>query len=92
MMDPTIKVLVQICAAATGIPAVALTFYGREPGKEKWGKVGAVLGVIAQPFWIYGTWAEGQYGMCLEICTSASVWCWGCWRVWRKKGVGGGCS
>ena len=46
--------------------AAAIWLVGR---KEAWRKWGYVAGLMSQPFWLYTTWTNGQYGMFI-----LSVW------------------
>ena len=60
----------------------AIWFVGRT---EKWGRWGYVLGLCGQPFWLWVTFSNKQWGMfCLCLFYSYS-WGQGIYNFWIKK-------
>jgi hypothetical protein len=53
--------------------------------KENWKKWGYILGLLAQPFWLYSTFTDKQWGMfCLSLFYTYS-WIQGIYNYWIKK-------
>lgn len=66
------------------LSASAIWFVGR---KEKWSRIGYILGLCSQPFWFYSTIVTEQWGMlCLTIFYTYS-WVQGIYNYYIKKDI-----
>jgi len=54
MLDSIIQMIILITSAAS------IWFIGR---KEHWSKWGYVIGIVSQPFWLYTTYQNSQWGL-----------------------------
>jgi len=50
--------------------------------KEHWSRWGYIFGLMSQPFWLYVTWAEGQWGMFALSLWYTYSWLQGVWNYW----------
>lgn len=69
---------IQTLIAALTIPALFLvaqhSFYRR-----RWG---FLLGISAQPFWLYATFSPDTYGMFVVSVFTTGTWFLGVWNHW----------
>lgn len=64
------ELLCQIAIVVFGLPAIWLA-----NRMESWKKWGCIVGMLGQPFWIYTTIVNKQYGML--FLTFCYVYAWG---------------
>jgi len=85
--------LTQWGAALLGLPALVLV----QSHHQDHALLGNLLGQASQPFWIYGTWQNGQWGWLVLSLAYVAVWGRGGWKnrnaaaAWtatRPHGVG----
>jgi len=77
------KDFTQFCIAALGIPAIVLV--GREERLRKWGYL---LGLAGQPFWVWSSYAAGQWGILILSVLYFFAWGEGVWNFWIKPRLG----
>lgn len=65
-----IDLLLQVVIGLTG--ALAILLISR--GGHRWARWGYVVGLVGQPFWLYVTFAAGQWGMFALSAFYAAVW------------------
>jgi hypothetical protein len=53
--------------------------------KEKWNRWGYILGMCGQPFWIYTTIQNEQWGILIMTLVYAYSWAQGIWNYWIKN-------
>lgn len=53
--------------------------------KESWKRWGYILGMIGQPFWIYTTLTNEQYGLFALVVFYTFSWGQGIYNYWIKK-------
>lgn len=76
----TAPLLPQLGIAALGVTAIFLT-QSRHENVRRWA---CVLGLCAQPFWIWSSVAAGQYGILLMCAFYGAAWGKGVWVHWIK--------
>lgn len=59
--------------------ASAIWFVSR---KEDWKRWGYILGMLGQPFWIYESYTNEQWGILLMTLVYAYSWMQGVWNYW----------
>jgi hypothetical protein len=62
--------------------ASAIWFVSRT---EKWKRWGYILGLCGQPFWIYTTIQNEQWGILIMTLVYAYSWAQGIWNYWIKN-------
>jgi len=62
--------------------ASAIWFVGR---KEKWKRWGYILGLIGQPFWIYSSIVNEQWGILIMTLFYTYSWSQGIYNYWIKN-------
>lgn len=75
--------VLQLLMLATGAAAVLLA--SKTDRRAKWGWL---IGLVAQPLWLYSTWNAGQWGMFLLSCVYTWGWGEGAWNHWRANARG----
>lgn len=60
----------------------AIWFVGR---KEQWKKWGYILGLCGQPFWLYTSFTEKQWGIFILSIFYTYSWAQGIYNYWIKK-------
>ena len=60
----------------------AIWFLGR---KEKWNRIGYILGLLSQPFWFYTAYTNEQYGILILSLWYTYSWIQGVYNYWIKK-------
>lgn len=78
MIDP--HLISQSIVCITG--AVSIWLLGR---KEEWRRWGFIFGALGQPFWLYETYAAGQWGFFLVSIWYTYAWWQGIYNFWVKK-------
>jgi len=75
---------IQFFIAALGVLAIMLI--GREERYRKWGYL---LGLVGQPFWVWSSYAAGQWG--ILVLSLLYLFCWGqgVWHYWINTIPGG---
>jgi hypothetical protein len=63
-----------------GIPAI--WFVGR---KEKWKRLGYIFGLCSQPFWMYASITNKQWGIFILTLFYTYSWIQGIYNYWIKK-------
>jgi hypothetical protein len=63
-------------AALLGLPALVLV-QSQHRGRVL---LGNLLGLASQPFWIWGTWQNGQWGWLVLSLAYVAVWGRGVWK------------
>jgi hypothetical protein len=53
--------------------------------KEKWKRIGYILGLLSQPFWMYTSLKNGQIGIFFLSLFYTYSWSQGIWNYWIKK-------
>ncbi len=51
---------------------------------EPWRRWGYILALFSQPFWLYGAYNGGDWGVFLISCVYAYSWAQGVWFHWVK--------
>lgn len=69
----------QICILVFG--AVAIWLVSR---KEHWSRWGYIFGFISQPFFLWSTYKEQQWGIFLLSIWYTYAWGQGIWNYWIK--------
>ncbi len=59
--------------------AIAIGLVGR---REKWSRWGYIFGIASQPFWLYETFAEKQWGMFALSIWYCISWGQGIYNYW----------
>ena len=72
----------QIWIVLTGVPAIWLL-----SRLEPWSRWGFVIGVVAQPAWIYTTIVNEQWGRCILTMWYTYSWCNGIWNYFFKTSL-----
>ena len=62
--------------------AAAIYLVSRKDHKKRWGYI---LGLMAQPFWLYSSWKAQQWGIFLLSFWYAYSWANGIYNYWVKK-------
>ena len=52
--------------------------------RENWGRWACVIGLAAQPAWMYSSWTAGQMGIFLLSFVYAAGWIRGIWHSWVR--------
>lgn len=52
-------------------------------GRSRHARLGWMLGLASQPFWLWETWAAGQWGMFLLAVFYTGAWARGLANNWR---------
>jgi len=76
VIETIIQVLIVVLSAG------AVWFVGR---KEKWSRWGYILGLTSQPFWIYTTTKNSQWGLLILSLFYAYSWSVGIYNYWIKS-------
>lgn len=71
----------QIAIAVCGITTVYLS-QDHRPEARKWA---CIVGMVAQPFWMYATWEAQQWGMFLLSIVYLAGWARGFRNFWLRK-------
>ncbi|MCL5991388.1 MAG: hypothetical protein M1419_04730 [Bacteroidetes bacterium] len=53
--------------------------------KEDWRRWGYIIGLIGQPFWLYSTFVNEQWGIFLLTFVFTYSWGQGVWNYWVRK-------
>lgn len=53
--------------------------------KEKWRRWGYIIGLLGQPFWIYTSIHNKQWGILILSLWYGYAWAQGIWNFWVKK-------
>lgn len=72
--------IAQIAIMVFGSAAIWLV--GR---KEEWKKWGYILGILGQPFWIYTSYMNEQWGILLMTLFYTYSWSMGIYNYWIKN-------
>ena len=75
MLDDIIQFFILFFSAA------AIWFVGR---KESWSRWGYIFGIISQPFWLYATFMDQQWGMFTLSLVFSYSWSQGIYNYWIK--------
>lgn len=70
----------QICIAIFGAAAIYLV-----SRTDHWKRWGYILGLCAQPFWLYSSWKAQQWGIFFLSFWYAYSWANGIYNYWVKK-------
>lgn len=70
----------QVVIAVCGIATVWLSQDAR-PGARKWA---CIVGMVAQPFWLYATWQASQWGIFLLAFVYFFGWARGFRNFWLR--------
>lgn len=71
----------QTWIAIAGMASVWLS-QDRRPHHRRWA---CIIGLTAQPFWLYATWKAEQWGIFLLTFVYAAAWMRGIWHFWIVK-------
>ncbi len=71
------QALAQWLIALLGLPALLLVMEAGEG--TRWG---VLLGLASQPFWVWATWRQRQWGMFALSLAYCLVWGRGAWLHW----------
>lgn len=63
--------------------ASAIWFVGR---REDWRRWGYIFGLLSQPFWIYPSIVNEQWGILVMTLFYTYSWCQGIYNFWIKDG------
>lgn len=74
----------QLVIAVCGVGSIFLS-QSREAGPRRYA---CLVGIVAQPFWMYATWTAGQWGLLLLTGFYTLAWCKGIWTHWLRPGAG----
>lgn len=69
----------QIFIMITG--SLAIWFVSR---KEDWKRWGYIFGMLGQPFWLYTTYENKQWGILIMTLFYTYSWSMGVWNYWVK--------
>lgn len=47
-------------------------------GNKPWSKYGHIVGLVGQPFWVYESWQQGQWGIFIVSLVFAISYAKGC--------------
>jgi nicotinamide riboside transporter PnuC len=72
--------IVQISIFVLG--ATAIWFVSR---RERWSRWGYIIGLISQPFWLYTTIKNQQWGMVALSVWYTYSWFQGIWNFWIRE-------
>jgi hypothetical protein len=72
------QIIIAICGASSIWLSQSISFTQR-----KWAPV---IGIIAQPFWLYATWQSEQWGMFALSILYAAGWARGIRTYWWSRG------
>lgn len=73
------NIIVQTVIALSGVAAIAMLVLGGESAR-KWSPV---VGIVGQPFWLYASWMQAQWGMFSISVAYTLVWGGGVIKIWR---------
>ena len=68
----------QIAIAILGAAAAWLS----QERRESWRRWACIFGMLGQPFWIYASWKDGQWGIFVVSVIYAMAWMRGLWVHW----------
>ena len=71
------QAVAQWLIALFGLPALLLVMEG-----GAWAGWGALLGLASQPFWVWATWRQRQWGMLVLSLAYCLIWGRGAWLSW----------
>lgn len=72
----------QVVIAVCGIGSV---FLSQDPSPNR-RRYACLVGITAQPFWVYATWTAGQWGLLLLTGFYTAAWLRGIWNHWLAPG------
>lgn len=70
----------QIFIALFGLSAVYMAMVSESTAARRWAPV---VGLAGQPFWLYATGSEGQWGMFALCCAYTVIYLRGAWKAFR---------
>jgi hypothetical protein len=70
----------QIVIAVCGCVSVWLS----QDTRGEWRRYACVVGIVAQPFWLYATWKAEQWGIFALTFVYAAAWLRGIWNYWLQ--------
>lgn len=68
----------QLVIAVCGIGSVMLS-QSRSAQRRRFA---CLVGIVAQPFWMFATWTAGQWGLLLLTLVYTAAWAKGIWVHW----------
>ncbi len=71
--------IIQIIIFVTSASAIWLV-----SSKKHWRRWGYIIGLVGQPFWLYSTFVEKQWGIFLLALFYMYSWGQGVWNYWIK--------
>jgi hypothetical protein len=71
----------QVVIAACGVTTVYLS-QDHRAGARKWA---CIVGMVAQPFWLYAAWTAEQWGIFLLSIVYFAGWARGFRNFWLRK-------
>jgi len=69
----------QVAIIVLSCPAIWLV--GR---REPWRRWGFILGLLGQPFWLWSTWQNEQWGIFAVSAWYTYSWMQGIWNFWIR--------
>lgn len=70
----------QTIIVACGIASVWLS----QDTRHAWRRWACIIGLTAQPFWLFATWKAEQWGIFALTFVYAAGWCRGIWNFWIR--------
>lgn len=70
----------QVVIVLTGAAAIWLV---NRP--EKWSRWGSIVGIVGQPFWLWTTWTNAQWGMLALSVWYTYAWGQGVYVFWIRR-------
>lgn len=71
----------QVVIAVCGVGSI---FLSQSPDGNR-RRYACLVGITAQPFWVYATWTAEQWGLLLLTGFYTAAWLRGIWNQWLRR-------